>query len=259
MYDKDNAGERFQGRPRSLGIGFGAKSFLASAKVIQEAGVGVPPHVASKIVEEYRASHPVDADFSQLETRVAAMPMDRLMQIMRQDMNAAQWMQQNLAFGYLAEALGFAEVIQDSVYIHDLDKLEELKEHVKAGRYVLAKTAIGYELVDSLPGKSKHVPLSFEAVAAIHLAAFPKFRFIDNSKILALAVPVKGPDMPKAMKRHGAKGVVAYTDWEKAVLHKLQAGEIRLCGKQSKRKHRKAGHYVFWFAPLQSWAWEKRA
>jgi len=243
------------------GVSYGAKSFLTNAAQIREAGVAVPPHVARKIVDEYRAEHGgklVDADFSQLEARVAAMPGDRLLQIMNQDMHAAMWMQQDLAFGYLAEALGFAEVVQDSVYIHDLDKLEELKQHVKAGRYTLAKCTSGYELVDNLPGGPRY-PVSFEAATAIHLAAFPKFRYIDSSKLLAIATPVTGPAMHKAFKRHGAKGVVAYTDWEKAVLHKLQAGDIRLCGKQSKRKHRKTGHHVFWFAPLQSWAWEKRA
>lgn len=37
---------------------------------------------------------------------------------------------------------------------------------------------------------------------------------------------------------------------------RVRAGELRLIGKQSKRKHRKAGHQVFWCAPLRSWVWE---
>lgn len=232
--------ERLVGRHPALGVGYGPDAMLQSAQTVREVNAGVPPHVASQAVDKFRSLNPEWAKQLPVKdawkgdfTDVPKVDMVKIDAARLEVQLAVAATEATMLEPYLeiAEQRGFISRVQDEIVIHDEHRYREFM--LKVGETI-----------------AKHKP---------------EVRFVAGGydlgyKIGDVAMPVgertvQGPPMPKSMKRHGAVGVVAYTDWEKRMLRSIQEGDIRLIGKQSKRKHRKAGHTVFWFKPLRSWVW----
>lgn len=251
-------------RPPVLAVRCGADSLLQSAQAIREAGVAVPPHIARKIIDEYRAeAYKPLPGASEPEARIEEPPIDRLMRTHNVDIvNQFAHAEHELQILLEGERRGCLKLMAGGeINVLDLDAYEKLRASPPPVLPVLPKGTVRQYISDArvlVKPKLKDTALAREVN---HVFLSGNVNAIPNdgrryTVVMPPAYPVIGRPMPKSMKRHGAEGVIAHSDWAKAVLQKLQTGEIRLCGKQSKRKHRKAGHFVFWFTPLQSWAWE---
>lgn len=184
--------------------------------------------------------------------------LSRFEQQMVQERNAAMIAQEMMAKAFFAEALGIVEIFMDEIVVLDGDRWETLESEVRDGRYAIETVLMGIGIRDRQTGELHLV----EDRKARYIASTYGFRIggtVEEPTVIRtkdLSVRVTGRPMPKAMKRHGAVGAAATNDYEQEQLLRIERGEIRLIGKQSKRKHRRAGHRVFWCAPLNSWAWE---
>lgn len=184
--------------------------------------------------------------------------LSRFEQQMVQERNAAMIAHEMMAKAFFAEALGIVEIFMDEIVVLDGDRWETLESEVRDGRYAIETVLMGIGIRDRQTGELHLV----EDRKARYIASTYGFRIggtVEEPTVIRtkdLSVRVTGRPMPKAMKRHGAVGAAATNDYEQEQLLRIERGEIRLIGKQSKRKHRRAGHRVFWCAPLNSWAWE---
>ena len=168
---------------------------------------------------------------------------------------------EQMAKAFFAEALGIVEVVQDEVIVLDCARWNSLEADVREGRYEVMRAPGVMDIRDTSTGTVYAVsPYKAEFIAAssgLRVDGTMEEPAVLRTK--SLTVCITGKTMPAAAKRHGATGAVATSESEHEQLLRLANGEIRLIGKQSKRKHRRAGHRVFWCAPLNSWAWEVRS
>lgn len=211
--------------------------------------------------------------------------LPRFEQQMVQERNAAMMAHEMMAKAFFAEALGIVEIVQDEIVVLDGDRWETLESDVRDGLYAVETVLLSLGIRDKRTGELHLV----EDWKASYIASTNGFRIsgtleepsMVRTKDLSIryhsggptrlglapdevpaiissdyAIPVTGRPMPNTMKRHGATGAVATDKREYEELMRIADGKIRLIGKQSKRKHRRAGHRVFWCAPLNSWAWE---
>lgn len=180
-------------------------------------------------------------------------------QLQRQLVASAKEAHELMAKAFFAEALGIVELVQDEVIVLDNERYESLESDLLAGRYKAEWSCGVMGIRDTSDGTVSLVaPYKAQFIAAsngVRVAGTMEEPVVLRTKSLT----VTGRPMPAAAKRHGATGAVATSESEHEQLLRLANGEIRLIGKQSKRKHRRAGHRVFWCAPLNSWAWEVRS
>lgn len=260
-------------RPPMLAVRCGSESLLRSAQAIREAGVGVPPHIARKLIDEYRAAAykplPGAADFSEPEDRTEEMPIDRLMRALRTQnvdiVNQFAYAEHELQILLEGERRGCLKLMAGGeVNVLDLDAYEELRANPPPVLPVLPKGTVRQYIDGGVSVKPK---LKDTAVARDinHVFVSGNVDAIPNdgrryAVVYPMVYPITGRPLHPQLKARGVIALVACTTREKArlfeALELLKTGAIRLCGAKSKRKHRKAGHAVYWCEALQSWAWE---
>ena len=180
-------------------------------------------------------------------------------QLQHQLVASAKEAHELMAKAFFAEALGIVELVQDEVIVLDNERYESLESDLGAGRYKAEWSRGVMGIRDTSDGTVSLVaPYKAEFIAAS--SGLSVGGTMEEPAVLrAKSLTVTGRPMPATAKRHGATGAVATSEYEHEQLMRLANGEIRLIGKQSKRKHRRAGHRVFWCTPLNSWAWEVRS
>lgn len=191
--------------------------------------------------------------------------LSRFEQQMLQERNAAMWAHEMMAKAFFAEALGIVEIVMDEIIVLDGDRWETLESDVRAGRYVAEAVLLGMGISDRQTGEMHLV----EARKARYIASTSGFRI---GGTLEEPTVIRTADLVTRYHSGGKAGCLLPADEVPAIVPsgydmsaeewwaaKVRSGYIRLIGKQSKRKHRRAGHRVFWCAPLNSWAWEVRS
>lgn len=146
----------------------------------------------------------------------------------------------------LAHIVEVVERWQDEVLVLNDGRFITLEADVREGRY----KNIGTHVVDTHTGKQYPVSLEQRAIIKHLLDAKPNYTLASGlSEPLAAYV---------GDRRYRVLAHCCQSDdpAEREAIRRIRAGEIRLIGKQSKRKHKRAGRRVFWCAPMRSWAWE---
>lgn len=294
---KAGGNERMLCMPPLLGEGY---TLGLSAKEVRDADVGVPQHVVHKMVDAYREKYPhlanfladpavvvagstplVDADFHELEARVAAvMPkgmnfipatgsVDALPNINGQRFSVIDektFLSAELDNnGKPFDVVGVQKTLDTVVDYEHAKKDLQVLLHLEQAE-VIVWVGDDWEIFDltaynaTMANPPKVLPvlprgyMEQRAAAYVRNKPFVSANFVGDAKQLVIeegASParVKVPvwdELPDAMSP-GAE--------ERVALQAVARGLIRLIGKQSKRKHKRAGHRVFWCAPLNSWAW----
>lgn len=298
IYTKEPA-ERTVGVPRTLGIGYGPDALLASAQTIRETNAGVPPHIAKKAVEDFRAGPigqayrtavtddkgdvigvlnlidtpeppvlerlpPNETPINVISEKKFISKDDLIEQGVNPDMVAAKMYagvstvnafarEDRMTQVMLeAERRGFVRhIIHDEFAIIDVDAFNNFCDNLPAVLPIVPKGWYVQHARPDLVALSSTRVVLYPHTGSEDFILDPERRF----HVVKDAPPCQ-PFTPSKLPTWSGCPASVEIDLARA---RVRAGTLRLIGKQSKRKHRKAGHRVFWCAPLQSWAWEPRA